>query len=203
MKSHSTHSNQLQRCPWCGDDPLYVAYHDEVWGIPVFNDSRLFEFLVLETAQAGLSWITILRRQEGYRRAFAGFDVQKVAAMTELDQQRLLEDTGIIRNKKKIAASICNARKFIEVQNEFGTFSQYCWQFTNGKPIQNRYKEMSEIPPHTSLSNQISKDMRKRGFQFVGPTVMYAFMQATGMVNDHLISCYRYKEIRRQKNEVM
>jgi DNA-3-methyladenine glycosylase I len=186
-----------QRCPWCEGDDTYVRYHDEVWGVPVHDDQRLFEFLVLETAQAGLSWITILKRQEGYRQAFANYQIEQVAEYSTAKVQQLLQNTGIIRNRKKIEATVNNARRFIEVQKERGTFSNYYWQFTNGLPIQNTWATLAEVPAQTPLSGQISKDLRKRGFQFVGPTVMYAFMQATGMVNDHLTNCFRYSEIQK------
>lgn len=178
------------RCSWATSDPLYIKYHDEEWGKPVYDDKILFEFLILEGAQAGLSWITILRRRENYRKAFAGFDVQKVAAFTDEDVERLMNDEGIIRNRLKVNGAIINARLFIGIQKEFGSFSKYMWSFVpGGKPIQNQIKKMSDVPPRTELSDQISKDMKKRGFKFFGTTICYAHMQATGMVNDHLLTC--------------
>jgi len=178
------------RCSWATSDPIYIKYHDEEWGKPVYDDKILFEFLILEGAQAGLSWITILRRRENYRKAFAGFDVQKVAAFTDEDVERLMNDEGIIRNRLKVNGAIINARLFIGIQKEFGSFSKYMWSFVpGGKPIQNQIKKMSDVPPRTELSDQISKDMKKRGFTFFGTTICYAHMQATGMVNDHLLTC--------------
>lgn len=178
------------RCSWATSDPLYIKYHDEEWGKPVYDDKILFEFLILEGAQAGLSWITILRRRENYRKAFAGFDVKKVAAFTEKDVERLMTDEGIIRNRLKVNSAITNARLFIEIQKEFGSFSKYMWHFVpDGKPIQNHIEKMSDVPPRTELSDKISKDMKKRGFKFFGTTICYAHMQATGMVNDHLLNC--------------
>jgi len=180
----------LTRCTWAGSDPLYVKYHDEEWGKPVYDDKILFEFLILEGAQAGLSWITILRRRENYRKAFAGFDVQKVAAFDDKDIERLMQDEGIIRNRLKINGAITNARLFIEIQQEFGSFSKYIWGFIpDGKPIENKIEKMSDVPARTELSDRISKDMKKRGFKFFGTTICYAHLQATGMVNDHLLTC--------------
>lgn len=180
------------RCGWPGNDELMIKYHDEVWGKPIHDDKKIFEFLILEGAQAGLSWSTILKRREGYRKAFANFDIRKVAKFTEKDVRRLLNDSGIIRNRLKIRATISNAQHFIEVQNEFGSFDKYIWQFVGGKPIQNRFKSMKEIPAVTKEAEALSKDLKKRGFSFVGPTIMYAHMQATGMVNDHIVDCFRY-----------
>lgn len=178
------------RCGWCGTDPLYVKYHDEEWGKPVYDDKVLFEFLILEGAQAGLSWITILRRREAYRRAFADFDVHKVAAFTEADEVRLMDDAGIIRNRLKVKAAITNARLFIELQKEYGSFSDYIWGFIPGKkPIRNKVMTLKDVPARTELSDTISKDMKKRGFKFFGTTICYAHMQATGMVNDHIADC--------------
>lgn len=178
------------RCKWAGTDPLYIKYHDEEWGKSVYDDQILFEFLILEGAQAGLSWITILRRRENYRKAFANFDVQKVAAFNEQDVQRLLNDAGIIRNKLKINAAIINAKLFIQIQKEFGRFSNYIWAYIPGqKTIENNILKMSDVPASTEISDRISKDMKKRGFKFFGTTICYAFMQATGMVNDHLMNC--------------
>lgn len=179
----------IKRCPWCGDDPLYVAYHDEEWGVPCHDDRKLFEFLILEGAQAGLSWLTILRKRENYRRAFADFDAQTVAGYGAKDVARLLADPGIVRNRLKIGAAIDNARAFLEVQKEFGSFDAYSWAFVGGKPIINRWQSLSEIPAETDISRAMSRDLKQRGFRFVGPTIIYAHMQAVGMVNDHLISC--------------
>jgi len=185
---HST--SNLIRCSWAGTDPLYVKYHDEEWGKPVYDDKTLFEFLILEGAQAGLSWITILKRREHYRKAFADFDVQKVAAFHDEDVERLINDAGIIRNKLKINGAIINAKLFINIQEEFGSFSNYIWGFIpDSKPILNRIEKMSDVPARTELSDRISKDMKKRGFKFFGTTICYAHMQATGMVNDHLLNC--------------
>lgn len=183
------------RCAWCGNDPLYVEYHDTEWGVPIFDDDKLFEFLILETFQAGLSWITVLRKRENFRRAFDHFDYKKIARYDEKKFDSLLQDEGIIRNKLKIKATITNARAFMEVQKEFGSFSKYIWQFIDGKPIKNKYNKMSELPANTILSDTISADLKKRGFKFVGSTVVYAHMQATGMVNDHLTSCFRYNKV--------
>jgi DNA-3-methyladenine glycosylase I len=184
-----------QRCEWAGSDPLYVSYHDEEWGVPVRDDTTLFEFLVLEGAQAGLSWITILRKREGYRRAFAGFDVHKVARFTAKKVEALMQEPGIVRNRAKIESAIKNARAFIKVQEEFGSFAAYQWQFVDGRPIQNTHANISEVPARSTLSDTISKDLKTRGFSFVGSTIIYSHMQATGMVNDHLITCTRSREI--------
>jgi len=182
--------NSQTRCSWATSDPLYIKYHDEEWGKPVYDDKILFEFLLLEGAQAGLSWITILKRRENYRNAFANFEVGKVAAFDDQDVERLLNDPGIIRNKLKVSGAITNARLFIEIQKEFGSFSSYIWGFISaGKPIENNIETMSDVPARTELSDAISKDMKKRGFKFFGTTICYAFMQATGMVNDHLLNC--------------
>jgi DNA-3-methyladenine glycosylase I len=180
------------RCAWCGTDPLYVAYHDKEWGVPVRDDRKLFEFLILEGAQAGLSWITILRKREGYRRAFADFDPQKVARFTSKRVETLLQNPNIVRNRLKVESSISNARAFLDIQEEFGSFSDYIWRFAGGKPIMNRFKSMKEVPARTDLSDAISKDLKQRGFRFVGSTIVYAHMQATGMVNDHMTDCFRY-----------
>lgn len=184
-----------ERCWWCGEDPLYVEYHDTEWGVPVKDDEKLFEFLILETFQAGLSWITVLRKRENFRKAFDQFDYKKIAMYSEEKVQELLQDTGIIRNKLKIRATITNAQAFLKIQQEFGSFSTYIWGFVDGKPIQNNFKEKADVPANTALSDTISKDLKKRGFKFVGTTVMYAHMQATGMVNDHLVSCFRHSEV--------
>lgn len=183
------------RCKWAGTDPLYLKYHDEEWGVPVYDDQKLFEFLVLETFQAGLSWITILRKRENFRKAFDQFDYQKISIYGEEKYEGLMQDSGIIRNKLKIRATIGNAIAFIKIQKEFGSFSKYMWSFTDGKPIQNNFKTMAELPAATPLSEKISKDLKKREFKFVGLTVVYAHMQATGMVNDHVMGCFRHKEL--------
>ena len=183
------------RCTWCGEDPLYMEYHDKEWGKPSYDDATLFEFLILETFQAGLSWITILRKRENFRNAFDNFDYKKIAIYPEKKYESLLQDAGIIRNKLKIRAAITNAQLFMDVQKEFGSFSKYIWSFTKGKPITNDFKLMSEVPATTEISDRLSKDMKKRGFKFVGSTVMYAYMQAVGMVNDHTTDCFRYIEI--------
>jgi DNA-3-methyladenine glycosylase I len=183
------------RCAWCGDDPLYVAYHDKEWGVPVYEDRKLFEFLILETFQAGLSWITVLRKRENFRKAFNQFDYNKVAGYNEDKIAALLDDAGIIRNKLKVRAAVTNARAFKKVQEEFGSFSSYIWGFVDGKPIRNSFGSHSEIPANTPLSDRISADLKKRGFKFVGTTVVYAHMQATGMVNDHVTHCFRYTEV--------
>lgn len=184
-----------QRCAWCGNDPLYVAYHDTEWGIPVKDDATLFEFLILETFQAGLSWITILRKRENFRKAFDYFDYQKVAAYGEDKIADLLLNEGIIRNKLKVRAAVTNAQAFMEIQKEFGSFSTYIWGFVNHIPIKNTFTSMKDLPANTALSDRISKDLKKRGFKFVGTTVVYAHMQATGMVNDHIVDCFRHKEV--------
>ena len=183
------------RCTWCGNDPLYVDYHDTEWGVPVYDDDTLFEFLILETFQAGLSWITILRKRENFRKAFDNFDYKKIATYDEAKYDSLLQDAGIIRNKLKIKATITNAQNFMEVQQEFGSFSKYIWAFTNGKPIKNTCMNMSDVPATSEISDKLSKDLKKRGFKFVGSTVIYAHMQATGMVNDHTTDCFRYNEV--------
>ena len=183
------------RCTWCGTDPLYIEYHDTEWGVPVYDDDTLFEFLILETFQAGLSWITILRKRENFRKAFDNFNYKKIANYDENKFNDLVRDAGIIRNKLKIKATISNAQEFMKVQKEFGSFSKYIWNFTDGKPIKNSYKNMSDIPATTELSDLISKDLKKRGFKFVGSTVVYAHIQATGMVNDHVQDCFRYNEV--------
>lgn len=184
-------TDAIQRCGWCGTDPLYVRYHDEEWGREVTDDRKMFEFLVLESAQAGLSWITILRRRENYRKAFAEFDPRKVAAFTAADVERLMQDTGIIRNRNKIASTISNARLFLEIQQEFGSFCDYLKSFLpDKKPAINSWKTLKEIPASTPLSDAISRDMKKRGFRFFGTTICYAHLQAVGYVNDHLVDCW-------------
>ncbi len=182
----------LTRCEWCGDDPLYVAYHDEEWGVPVHDERKLFEMLILEGAQAGLSWITILRKRENYRRAFDNFEPDKVAAYDEAKVAALLDDPGIVRNRLKIRAAIANAQAFLKVQDEFGSFDAYIWRFVGGQPIQNAWQSLADIPAQTPESEAMSKGLKKRGFKFIGPTICYAFMQATGMVNDHVVDCFRY-----------
>ncbi len=184
-----------KRCAWCGEDPLYIAYHDEEWGVPVYDDAHHFEHLVLEGMQAGLSWLTVLKKRDNFRSAFAGFDVQRVARFRPAEVEKLLTDPGIIRNRMKIESSVNNARRFIEVQSEFGTFTEYIWGFVDGKPVVNRWKSMGEIPAKTELAEKLSKDLKQRGFKFVGPTIIYAHLQATGLVNDHLTSCFRYKAV--------
>jgi len=184
----------MKRCNWPTNE-LSIRYHDEEWGNPLHDDRGLFEFLILEGAQAGLSWDTILRKRENYRKAFDGFDVNKVARYTDKKVEKLLQDEGIIRNRLKIASAISNARAFLAVQKEFGSFDKYIWSFVDGKPLVNRVKESSQVQVKTEISDAISKDLKKRGFNFVGSTIMYAFMQATGMVNDHLVSCFRYSEV--------
>lgn len=186
------HGNDGQaRCAWCGNDPLYQRYHDEEWGVPLHDDTRLFEFLILEGAQAGLSWITILKKREAYRQAYQGFDPETVARFGPREIQRLLANPGIVCNRLKIESSIGNARAFLQVQDQFCSFDRYIWDFVDGQPIINRFKTLAEVPASTPLSETISKDLKKRGFKFVGPTIIYAFMQATGMVNDHLVDCSR------------
>lgn len=185
-----------ERCPWCGDDPLYVAYHDEEWGLPCHDERALFEFLILEGAQAGLSWITILRKRENYRRAYHGFDPQRIARYGEKDVARLLGDAGIVRNRLKVAASIANARATLELYEQGGSLDALLWSFVDGRPKQNRWRSMSEIPALTPEAEKLSKELKRRGFGFIGPTVMYAHMQATGMVNDHLVSCPRHAALR-------
>ena len=183
---------EKRRCTWCGDDPLYQQYHDREWGVPCRDDQTLFEFVVLEGAQAGLSWITVLRKRETYRKAFANFDVQKVAAFDDSDVERLLQDPGIVRNRLKVASTISNARLFIELQKEHGSFSNYLWGFVDNQPIVNHWTSLAEIPVSTELSDKISKEMKKRGFKFFGTTICYAFLQAVGVVNDHTRDCFRY-----------
>ncbi len=180
------------RCFWVNSDEIYIQYHDNEWGTPVYDDATLFEFLVLETFQAGLSWITILKKRENFRKAFDNFDYQKIAKYPESKYESLLQDAGIIRNKLKIRSAITNAQLFMDIQKEFGSFSKFIWSYTNGKPIINTFHTRAEVPATTALSDTISKDLKKRGFKFVGSTVVYAFMQATGMVNDHTTDCFKY-----------
>ena len=183
------------RCEWSTSDPLYITYHDQEWGVPVHDDRHLFEFLILEGAQAGLSWLTILRKRESYRQAFSGFDPEKVAVYDEHKVAELLNNPGIIRNRRKIESAISNARAFLAVQEEFGSFDRYIWQFVGGEPIQNAWTSLSQIPAKTPESETMSKDLIRRGFKFVGPTICYAHMQATGMVNDHIVDCFRYTDL--------
>lgn len=186
-----------KRCKWCGNDPLYIAYHDAEWGIPIHDDRLLFEFLILEGAQAGLSWLTILKKRENYRKAFHSFDYETIANYSQYDIDRLLADPGIVRNRIKIESAIKNARGVIKIQEEFDSFDAYLWRYVEGIPIQNEWKSMENIPTQTEISEMMSKDLKKRGFNFVGPTICYAFMQAVGMVNDHTTDCFRYVEIKR------
>ncbi|MCB1188145.1 DNA-3-methyladenine glycosylase I [bacterium] len=188
-----------ERCAWCGSDPLYIAYHDEEWGVPLHDDNALFEFLVLEGFQAGLSWITILRKRDNFRRAFDNFDPLKVVRYSEKRLEKLMLDSGIIRNRMKIEASVANARAFLKVQEEFGSFDAYNWGFVDGRPLVNQWQEMGEIPAQTELAVKFSKDLKARGFKFVGPTIVYAHMQATGMVNDHVTGCFRHAQLRKLK----
>jgi DNA-3-methyladenine glycosylase I len=183
------------RCPWCGDDPAYVRYHDEEWGVPVHDDRTLFEFLTLEGAQAGLSWSTILRKRDGYRRAFAAFDPQHVAAFDARTIGTLLADPGIVRNRLKIESTVSNARAFLDVQAAFGSFDAYLWGFVDGRPIVNRWQSLAQVPARTDLSDRLSRDLRRRGFRFVGSTIAYAMLQAVGVVNDHLVACFRHAQL--------
>jgi DNA-3-methyladenine glycosylase I len=190
-------ARELRRCGWAGTHDFYVRYHDEEWGVPLHDDRALFEFLVLEGAQAGLSWSTILRKRAAYRRAFHDFDPARVARYGARDVARLLGDAGIVRNRLKIESAVSNARAFLEVQREHGSFDAYMWAFVEGRPIQNRWRELSDLPARTELSDRISRDLKQRGFRFVGSTIVYAHMQATGMVNDHLVGCFRHAEVRK------
>ena len=190
-----------KRCEWCLSSELYMAYHDTEWGVPVYDDRKHFEFLVLESAQAGLSWITILKKRENYRKAYDGFDPKKVARYGAAKKKKLLADAGIVRNRLKIEASITNAQKFLEIQKEFGSFSNYIWGYTKGKPVKGKWKKLSEIPARTELSDTIAKDLKKRGFRFLGSVILYSHMQATGIVNDHITGCFRYRECSKLKQE--
>ncbi len=187
----------MTRCDWAGNDPLMISYHDGEWGVPVHDDRKLFEFLVLEGAQAGLSWRTVLRKREQYRRAFRGFDPERVARFGGKEVERLLADPGIIRNRAKVESAVANARLFLKVREEMGSFDAYLWRFTGGRPIVNRFRKMSELPSQSRESVAMSGDLRARGFRFVGPTICYAFMQAVGMVNDHLVHCFRHAPVRK------
>ena len=186
-----------KRCEWCLSSPLMIAYHDKEWGVPVHNDRKLFEFMVLDAFQAGLSWSTILNKRENFRKAFANFDPVKVARFNKRSFERLMKDAGIIRNRQKISCTIENAKIFLKIQKEHGSFDKYIWQFVDGKPHQNKFKTMRQIPARTSQSDAMSKDLKMRGFKFVGSTICYAFMQAAGMVNDHELGCYRYQPIKK------
>jgi DNA-3-methyladenine glycosylase I len=183
------------RCDWCGSDPLYRTYHDKEWGVPLHDERALFEFLILEGAQAGLSWLTILKKREGYRRAFDNFDVERIARYTEADVARLMADPGIVRNRLKIESTIANARAALKVREEFGGLDAYFWRFVDGPPIINAWPDISQVPTSSAVSDAMSKDMKKRGFKFVGSTICYAHMQATGMVNDHTVDCFRYLQL--------
>ncbi len=189
----------MNRCKWCGNDPLYVEYHDHEWGIPVHHDRILFELLILEGAQAGLNWLTILKKRENYRKAFDSFDYEKIANYNKEDIERLLSDTGIVRNRLKIESAIKNARGVIKIQEEFGSFDAYLWRYVKDTPIQNKWKSLVDIPVKTEISEMMSKDLKKRGFNFVGPTICYAFMQAIGMVNDHTTDCFKHEQTRLYK----
>ena len=184
-----------QRCTWAGTEPIYIKYHDREWGVPVHDDRRLFEFLILEGAQAGLSWLTILKKRPNYIKAFDNFDPRKVAAYNPRKVKELISNAGIIRNRLKVEASIQNARSFLAVQREFGSFDKYIWQFVGGKTLKNSWNSVAEIPAQSEASAAMSSDLKKRGFKFVGPTICHAFMQATGLVNDHTVDCYRYEEV--------
>ena len=184
-----------KRCEWCGSDPLYVAYHDDEWGRPVHDDRRLFEFLILEGAQAGLSWLTILKKRENYRKAFHAFDCERIARYSQRDVARLLTDPGIVRNRLKIESTIKNAQGVLDIQQEYGSLDTFLWRYVDGIPTQNAWKCMAELPARTKASDIMSKDLKKRGFNFVGSTICYAFMQAVGMVNDHITDCFRYHEV--------
>lgn len=185
----------MERCLWVTDDPVYIDYHDTEWGVPVHDDQKIFEFLILEGAQAGLSWITILKRRQGYRQAFDGFDVEKVARYSPEKIERLLTDPGIIRNRLKVRSAVTNAQAFIKIQEEFGSFDAYAWRFVDGEPKVNTFTTQDQVPATSRESDAFSKDLKQRGFKFVGSTIVYAHMQATGMVNDHLVSCFRYQQV--------
>jgi DNA-3-methyladenine glycosylase I len=194
---HDATNTNRQRCAWAGEDTLYRQYHDTEWGVPLHDDRTLFEFLILEGAQAGLSWITILRKRENYRAAFDGFDAERIAAYGANKIESLLQDAGIVRNRLKVAAAVINAQKFLDVQDEFGSFDSFIWRFVDGKPKQNNWRSLAEIPTSTPESDAMSRELKRRGFKFVGSTICYAHMQATGMVNDHTTDCFRYKELNR------
>jgi DNA-3-methyladenine glycosylase I len=185
----------IHRCSWCASHPLYISYHDEEWGVPEHDDQKLFEKIILDGAQAGLSWLTILKKREGYRRAFDGFDARKVARYSDKKIAKLLADPGIVRNRLKVNAAVTNARAYLKLQEEPGGFDRYLWQFVEGRTIQNKWKSLKQLPTRTAESDAMSKDLQQRGFKFVGSTICYAFMQAVGMVNDHLVSCFRYQQL--------
>ena len=189
------------RCGWCGSNPLYIAYHDDEWGVPVHDDRRLFEMLILEGAQAGLNWLTILRKREQYRRAFEGFDIERIAVYSEVDLRRLMADPGIVRNRLKIEAAIGNARGVSDIKESFGSFDSFIWSYVDYTPRQNAWKSLHELPARTELSDRLSKDLKKRGFNFVGPTICYALMQAVGMVNDHTVDCFRYDQVKQMARQ--
>ena len=182
----------MNRCPWCGNDELYMKYHDEEWGVPVHDDRKHFEFLVLESAQAGLSWLTVLRKRENYRKAYDNFDASKVSEYDELKIEELMQNAGIIRNRRKIEASINNAKRFLEIQKEFGSFDRYIWSFVNNKVVENHWNDIKEVPATSELSDKVSKDLKSRAFKFLGSTIVYAHLQATGLINDHLVGCFKY-----------
>jgi DNA-3-methyladenine glycosylase I len=182
----------MNRCPWCGNDELYMKYHDEEWGVPVHDDRKHFEFLVLESAQAGLSWLTVLRKRENYRKAYDNFNANKVSEYDELKIEELMQNAGIIRNRRKIEASINNAKRFLEIQKEFGSFDRYIWSFVNNKVVENHWNDIKEVPATSELSDKVSKDLKNRGFKFLGSTIIYAHLQATGLINDHLVGCFKY-----------
>lgn len=190
---------QFSRCTWAGTDATYIAYHDREWGVPVYTDRKLFEFLILEGAQAGLSWITILRKREGYRKAFANFNAERVACFGKREWALLMNNPGIVRNRLKIEGATTNARAFLAVQEAFGSFDRYVWQFVGGRPIVNRWKDLSQVPARTAESDALSKDLKRRGFTFVGSTIIYAHMQATGLVNDHTLDCFRHRPLARRR----
>ena len=194
--------NMKNRCEWCGTDPLYVKYHDEEWGVPLHDDNGLFEFLILEGAQAGLSWLTILRKRDNYRNAFHGFDPQKIARYSETDVRRLLTDPGIVRNRLKIESTVRNARGVLAIREEFASLDSFIWRYVDFQPRQNAWRSQAELPARTALSDRMSKDLKKRGFNFVGSTICYAFMQAVGMVNDHVVNCFRYDEVKKAERGI-
>jgi DNA-3-methyladenine glycosylase I len=200
LPAFGTVKHMKSRCEWCGDDPLYVAYHDDEWGVPVHDDRRLFEKLVLEGAQAGLSWLTILRKRENYRQAFDGFDPEKVATYTSADVRRLLADPGIVRNRLKIESAIHNAKLVLAVTKEFGSLSSFLWRFVDNIPGQNSWTSLDELPSQTEQSDAMSKDLKKRGFKFIGSTICYSLMQSVGMVNDHVFGCFRYTEVKKMSS---
>lgn len=186
---------KLRRCGWCEHDSIYIKYHDKEWGVPIHDDKKLFEFLILEGAQAGLNWLTILKKRDGYKKAFVDFNIEKIARFSNNTIERLMKDSGIIRNRLKIEAAVANARAFLTIQEQFSSFDKYSWQFVNGKRIVNAWRSIQDIKPTSKESDAFSKDLKQRGFKFVGSTIIYAHMQAVGMINDHLVSCFRYKEV--------